>query len=71
MNGRCDIEVGKPGAWRVCGRKAHWQRCTAHGSRLQFCLDHAHLAHNPTTEHYEAAPNSEAEHIGLFGKESA
>lgn len=56
MNGRCDAEVGKPGAWHSCRRRATievWSRTHSH---FQFCEQHESRAAEVKAPMSEAKP---------------
>lgn len=48
MQGKCDAEIGKPGNWHTCGRKAQWRIRSATGRRMEYCDNHKNHAHDET-----------------------
>ena len=55
----CDAEIGKPGAWRGCRRRAAIARASIHGQTMTYCEKHKARAICPTREHFIPAPGSE------------
>lgn len=40
VSATCDAEIGKPGNFHICGRKAKWEILSATGATLDYCQTH-------------------------------
>jgi hypothetical protein len=54
----CDAEMGRPGAWKGCRRRAVVAR-DAELVTVHYCGKHSDRAHNPKPEHFKPKPGSE------------
>ena len=54
---QCDAELGSPGRWRGCRKRAVIQR-DAKLVTMHYCRDHRERAISPQNHHFTPAPGS-------------